>query len=161
MVCWWFVAWGGFFVQSPYLLPFCRLWPDPPFPSNNPDEQDSIGYGNSVQINLSDEASKAPGSFPPARSLPQSWLPLFPGSIPPGVLDTVHRQGPKASMPLIALTAPDSCAWSYLAGHLSGAVHPTSWPSRGTGRPGIPRVRGPRSAGRPSGHLGGGCPLAM
>jgi hypothetical protein len=49
------VAWGGFSLQSPflYLLPPLAL---SSFPSNNGDEQDNRAYGNSLQINLSDES---------------------------------------------------------------------------------------------------------
>jgi hypothetical protein len=46
---------GRLSFQSPYLylLPPRAL---SSFPSNNPDEQDSVGYDNSLQINLSDES---------------------------------------------------------------------------------------------------------
>jgi hypothetical protein len=49
------VAWGGFSLQSPflYLLPPRAI---SSFPSNNVDEQDNRKYGNSLQINLSDES---------------------------------------------------------------------------------------------------------
>jgi len=50
-------------------------------------------------------------------------------------------------MPLITLTAQDSCAWSCLAGHLFGAVHPICRALPRPWAPGLARVRGPRSAG--------------
>ena len=43
--------------------------------------------------------------------------------------------GPRASMPLIAPTPQDSCAWPHLAGNLC-AIPPTAGPFRGPGRTG-------------------------
>ena len=128
------MAWGGFSLQSPYLylLPPLAL---SSFPSNNPDEQDSVVKAILCRLICRMRPAKLPDLFRLRDHFRNVGCSSSPGSIPPSP-GYRSSPGPKASMPLIALTAPDSRAWSYLAGHLFGAVHPTAGPSRGPVRPG-------------------------
>ena len=128
--------WPG--AAFPYNLPTFTFLPPlalSSFPSHNPDEQDSVVKAILCRLicrmrpvklpdlfRLRDHFRKVGCALPQASSRPGPGYRSSPGS------QSLHA--------LIALTAPDSRAWSYLAGHLFGAVHPTAGPSRGPVRPG-------------------------
>ena len=124
------------------------------FPSHNPDEQDSVVKAILCRLICRMRPVKLPDIFRLRDHFRKVGCSSSPGSIPPSP-GYRSSPGPKASMPLIALTAQDSCAWSYLAGHLSSAVHPTVGPSRGPGRPGSRACVGaPGQPGGPAGTCG-------
>ena len=135
--------WPG--AAFPYNLPTFTFLPPlalSSFPSHNPDEQDSVVKAILCRLICRMRPAKLPDLFRLRDHFRKVGCGSSPGSISPSP-GYRSSPGPKASMPLIALTAPDSRAWSYLAGHLFGAVHPTAGPSRGPVRPGsCARVRG-------------------
>ena len=141
---------GRLFLTISLPLPFCRLWPYPPFHPTIRTNRIALVMAILCRSICRMRPAKLPDLFRLRDHFRKVGCSSSPGSIPPS-LGYHSSPGPKASMPLIALTAQDSCAWSYLAGHLSSAVHPTAGPPhwvlvlRRQGIQACPALRAPNS----------------
>ena len=118
---------GRLFLTISLPLPFCRLWPYPPFHPTIRTNRIALVMAILCRSICRMRPAKLPDLFRLRDHFRKVGCRSSPGSIPPSP-GYRSSPGPKASMPLIALTAQDSCAWFYLAGHLSSAVHPTTGP---------------------------------